>query len=379
MTSPVTAELALKLAELAPGDLEHVFLSGSGSDANESAVRFAWFYHNYRGNNAKTQVISRIDSYHGSTFLTASLSGKMSERSEHFTYLDESNFVHLIPSPHPYYRPEGMSAEAFCDEKVADPETKILELGPETVACFIAEPVMATGGLVIPPPGYHRKTLEVCRKHDVIYISDEVVTGFGRLGHFFCSEPVFDIVPDIITCAKGLTSGYVPLAATIISDRLFGAVSGEEAREAVFAQGFTYSGHPVPCAAALKNIEIMEREGLCERARDLSPYFLDRLGTLGDLPIVGEVRGVGLMACVHCVQDKATKETFPPEHQVGARIDRNCQKRGLILRPLGNQYLIVLSPPLVITEEQIDWTVATMREGIEETLGELKDEGLWAR
>ncbi len=377
MTSPPTAELGAKLASLAPGDLNKVFLSGSGSDAVESAVRFALFYYSYRGHKTKRHVLSRIDSYHGSTYLTSSLSGKMSERSEYFDYLDEDDFVHLLPSPNPYFRPDGMSMDEFCDAKVADLENTILELGPKNVACFIAEPVMATGGLVIPPPGYQRRTLEVCRKYDVIYISDEVVTGFGRLGHFFASEPVFDIVPDIITCAKGLTSGYLPLAATIISERLFDAVSGAGAEGSVFAQGFTYSGHPVPCAAALKNIEIMERERLCEWVRELSPYFLERLQTLEELPIVGEVRGLGLMACVHCVADKKTKEPFPAEYEMGMRIDRHCQDRGLILRPLGNQYLIVLSPPLIINEEEIDFIVDTSRAGIEAATKELRDEGLW--
>ena len=190
---------------------------------------------------------------------------------------DRKNFdlitdtIHHLPVPLPYRRPEGMSLEAFCDEKVADLENKILELGPEKVACFIAEPVLASGGVIVPPPGYQKRTLEVCRKYGVIYISDEVVTGFGRLGHFLASEPVFDIVPDIITCAKGLTSGYQPLGAAIISEKLFEKVSGSEAGGVIFSHGFTYSGHPVACAAALKNIEIIEREDICGHVRKVGP------------------------------------------------------------------------------------------------------------
>lgn len=375
MTSPPTAELGAKLAALAPGDLNEVFFTTGGSTAVDSAIRFVWFYFRYRGKAKKKHIITRIDAYHGSTYLTASISGKQADRSPFFDYIDDKDFIHHLPSPYPYRRPAGMSPEAFCDEKVADLENKILELGPENVACFIAEPILASGGVIVPPPGYHKRTLEVCRKYDVLYISDEVVTAFGRLGHFFASEEVFGIVPDIITCAKGLTSGYQPLGALIISERLFGTVSGPHAKKSVFAHGFTYSGHPVACAAALKTIEIMERERICEHVREIGPYFQERLKTLQDLPIVGDVRGSHLMACVECVANKETKEPMAPEIQVGRRIDQHCQRRGLILRPL--LHLLVLSPPLIITQEQIDRIVEIMRAGIEATTADLKREGLW--
>src|SRR5690606_27419400 len=169
---------------------------------------------------------------------------------------------HHLPAPNPYRRPDGMSVAEFCDQKVADLENKILELGPDNVACFIAEPILASGGVIVPPKGYHRRTLEVCRKYDVLYISDEVVTGFGRLGEIFASEPVFDIVPDIITSAKGLTSGYVPLGAFFVSDRLYDRLTGEGSQGKYFTNGFTYSAHPVACAAALASLDIIEREDL---------------------------------------------------------------------------------------------------------------------
>ena len=294
---------------------------------------------------------------------------------------DRKNFdlitdtIHHLPAPLPYRRPEGMSLEEFCDEKVADLENKILEIGPEKVACFIAEPVLAAGGVIVPPPGYHKRTLEVCRKYGVIYISDEVVTGFGRLGHFLASEPVFDIVPDIITCAKGLTSGYQPLGAAIISEKLFEKVSGSEAGGVIFSHGFTYSGHPVACAAALKNIEIIEREDICGHVREVGPYFMERLKALAALPIIGDVRGSHLMGAFECVTDKESKEPLPADIQVADRIDRHCQARGLILRPLG--HLCILSPPLIIREEQIDTMIDIIRDSIEATITELRDEGLW--
>jgi adenosylmethionine-8-amino-7-oxononanoate aminotransferase len=330
------------------------------------------FFNNYLGRPEKKHIISRQNAYHGSTYLAASCSGKERDKS----FLDfEQGFMHHLPSPNPYRRPKGMSVEAFCDEKVADLENKILELGPDKVAAFIAEPILASGGVIVPPPGYHKRCLEVCRKHDMLYISDEVVTAFGRLGHMFASETVFGIVPDIITCAKGLTSGYLPLGAALISDRVLERVSGPEAKGAVFSNGFTYSGHPVACAAALKNIEIMERENLLAHVREVGPYFQERLGELKEIPIVGDVRGEGLMACVECVISQESQDPLLLDYEIGSRIDKHCQRLGLIVRPLIN--MCVMSPPLVITKPQIDDLLGILRQGIELAMAEVEAEGLW--
>ena len=225
-------------------------------------------------------------------------------------------------------------------------------------------------------PGYHKGCLEVCRKYDVLYISDEVVTGFGRLGHFFASEAVFDVVPDIITAAKGLTSGYLPMGATLISDRLIEAVGGAGEGAAVFSNGFTYSGHPVCAAAALKNIEIIEGEGILEHVRKVGPYFQAKLQELRDIPMVGDVRGMGLMACVECKLEQEGEDSLSLDHEIGVRIDRHCQDLGLIVRPLIN--MCVMSPPLIITEEQIDDLVSILRQGIERTMDEARADGLCA-
>ena len=365
--TPPSGRLAEKLAELAPGDLNHVFFTTGGSTAVDSALRFTMFYNNYRGRPEKKHIISRQDAYHGSTYLAASASGKTRDKN----YLDfETGFVHLISSPHPKRRPAGMTTEEFRNEKVAELEAKILEIGPERVAAFIAEPILASGGVVVPPPGYHRACLEVCRRHDVLYISDEVVTGFGRLGHFFASEPVFDIVPDIITCAKGLTSGYAPLGAVLISDRLLEDVRGEGA---VFSNGFTYSAHPVACAAGLATIDIMEREQIMGHAQSVGPYLQEQLRTLEALPLVSEVRGLGLMACVDCAIPG--QETLAAEYDFGGRIDRHCQRLGLIVRPIYS--MCVMSPPLTITRDQIDDLVSILRQGIELATEELRREGFW--
>lgn len=370
-TAPA-AQLAARLAALSPGDLDHVFFSTGGSTAVDSALRFVMFLNNYLGRPDKKQVISRASAYHGSTYLAASCSGK--ERDKNL-FDFATQMVHHIPAPHPYRRPQGMSLEEFREAKVADLEDKIIELGPERVAAFIAEPVLASGGVIVPPPDYHRRCLEVCRKYDVLYISDEVVTAFGRLGHPFASQDVFGIVPDIITVAKGLTSGYLPLGAVLISNSVFSQVSGGHAKAATFSNGFTYSGHPVACAAALKNLEIMEREDLYGHVREVGPYFQDRLRELLDIPIVGDVRGLGLMACVECVIGRDSKEPLLLDYEIGSRIDRHCQALGLIVRPLIN--MCVMSPPLPITRDQIDDLVRILRAGIERAMDEVRREGLW--
>ncbi len=372
LTTPPAAELAHKLAELAPGDLNHVFYGTGGSMANDSAVRIIHFYFNRLGKPRKKHIIARVDGYHGSSLLTASITGVMFDRIGFDVLTD---MIHHIPCPNPYRRPEGMTMEEFCDEKVADLENKILEIGPENVAAFFAEPIQGAGGVIVPPPGYHRRVREVCRKYEVMFVADEVVTAFGRLGHFFASKDVFGYEPDILSCAKGLTSGYQPLSAAMISDRIYEVISVPQAEGAMFTQGFTYSGHPIACAAGLKNIEIMEREDICGHVRKVGPYFEEQLRTLDDLAIVGDIRGSHFMLCVEFVADKRTKELLPQEANIGGMVARHCQERGLMIRPIG--HLNVMSPPLTMTKSQIDDLVAILRQSIEVSMDELKRGGYW--
>ena len=360
-----SALLAHKLAALAPGDLNHVSFTTGGSTAVDTAIRFTHFFNNLLGRPEKKRVISREKAYHGSTYLSATVTGK--ERSK--TFFDiEARLTHFLPNVNPNLRPAGMSEAEWCRAKIADLEDAILELGPDTIAAFIAEPILASGGVIIPPEGYFKGCWEICRKHDVLFIADEVVTGFGRLGHWFASEDVFGVVPDMITCAKGLTSGYLPLGACLISDRLLEMMRLRAKPDLLFNNGYTYSGHPVCCAAALKSIEIIEREGVLEHVREISPYFLERLGALEAYPIVGDARGMGLVGCVEGRLDGAG-DRLALDRDIGHRIDRRCEALGLIVRPLVN--MCVFSPPLVITRCQIDEMFDILEEAIRQVSAEI--------
>lgn len=359
MTTTPAAELASKLADIAPGSLNHVLYSCGGSTAIDSAYRLIQFYQNCRGLHDKKHIIARDASYHGSTYIAMSIGGKKADHPPEFDYKRDT--IHHISSPN-FYRAEGYeSEEQFLEFLVDELEQKILSLGADKVAAFFAEPILGAGGVVVPPKGYHQRTHAVCKQYDVLYVSDEVVTAFGRLGHWFASQDVFGFEPDIITCAKGLSSGYLPLGATIYSDEIHEVIS-EQGKGRYFAQGYTYSGHPVCCAAALKNIEIMERENIFQNAVDVGDYFGEQLNTLTDLPIVGQVRGYRLMQCVEFVSNKETREMFPEEMDIGKVVSDIADKKGLLVRPI--VHLNVMSPPLIISKEEVDFTVATLRESI---------------
>ena len=323
------------------------------------------------GQHEKKQVISRDLAYHGSTYLAHALTGI---RPGHSGFDLPRNLVHYVSAPYPYRRPEGMSLAAFCDHLIAELEQKILELGPDKVACFIAEPILGAGGVIVPPPGYQARTWEICQKYGVLYISDEVVTGFGRLGEMIASESVFGVKPDLLVLAKGISSGYVPLGATMISDEIYAVISQPKPDNPYFSHGFTYSGHALACAVGLKNIEILEREDLCGHVRGLGGYFQEQLRTLEDLPIVGEVRGSQFMQCLEYVADKGTKTVFPDSVTIGKRVAHHCKSRGLIVRPIG--HLNIMSPPLTFDRAAIDQSVAILRESIVATLADLQHEGI---
>ncbi|MBM3520422.1 MAG: aminotransferase [Alphaproteobacteria bacterium] len=371
MTNAPAAELAANIARIAPGSLNHVAFSTSGSCANDTAIRLAHFYHARRGETSRKHIIARHNSYHGSTYLTISVGNRYGDRTPNFHYL--SDFIHHLSAPYPYRRPEGMSEHQFTDFLVEEFKAKIRDLGKENIAAFIAEPIQGSGGVVVPPPNYLRRMWEVAKENGILFIADEVVTAFGRVGHWFASQDVFGIEPDMIVSAKGLTSGYVPLGATIFTDAVYEAIS-QPGPDVWFAHGFTYSGHPVCCAVANKNIEIIEREGLLAHAREVGDHFEKRLRELEELQIVGNVRGMRLMMCVEYVADKKTKAHLPDEINISKRISNLCEERGLLVRPLG--HLDVMSPPLTLTRKEADFLVDTLRGAIEEVTRDLQKEGM---
>ncbi|MGI9464560.1 MAG: aminotransferase class III-fold pyridoxal phosphate-dependent enzyme, partial [Aestuariivirgaceae bacterium] len=283
--------------------------------------------------------------------------------------------IHRVSCPNIYRRPDGMSLEDYSSHLVDEFRAKVEELGAEHVAAFFAEPIMGAGGVQVPPPGYLKGVREICRDNEILFVADEVVTAFGRLGHFFASKDVFDIDPDFISSAKGLTSAYSPLSASIFTEAVYDVISVPQADGALFTHGFTYSGHPVSCAAGLANIAIMEREDICGHVRKVGPYLEEQLASLHDLAIVGDVRGSHFMMCVENVAEKQTKELFAPEIKIGNRIAAACQKRGVIVRPIA--HLNVLSPPLVLSKGQVDEMVSVLRASIEEVMDDLVREGLW--
>lgn len=366
-----SAVLAERLAAHAPGDLGHVFFTTGGSSAVETALRFMQFTNNVRGRRDKKLILSRGGAYHGSTYLSASLNGRPRERD----WMDGADqLVVKLSCPNPFRRPAGMTVEAFADFLVDEFRETVERIGADRIGAFVAEPVQASGGVIVPPSGYLKRIRALCREHDILYVSDEVVTAFGRLGEVFASGEVFDLDPDMITFAKGVTSGYFPLGGTLISDRLLAELRGTNKPDALFGHGLTYSSHPIGCAVALKTLDLLEG-GALDHARAVAPYFQARLKELEELPLVGEVRGLGLMACIECVADRESNDPLQLDKDVGRRIDAHCQRLGLLVRPLIN--MCVMSPPIVITRAQVDDMVAILREGICRTMDDLRREGVW--
>lgn len=345
-THPAVAELSQILVDLTPKHLNHVFYGLSGSDANDTIVRMVRTYWNLKKKPNKKTIISRIYAYHGSTMAAASLGGMnyMHELAD----LPLPGFVHVR---RPYWYAEGgdMSPEEFgklCAKAIED---KILELGPDNVGAFIGEPIMGAGGVVIPPSTYWPAVQEICKKYDLLLIADEVICGFGRTGHWFGSEHFGIDSADFMTLAKGLTSGYQPLSAIMISDRVADVLlSGVD-----FNHGYTYSGHPVSCAVAIENIRILKDEKLVERVHaETGPYLAKRLKELLDHPLVGEVRNVGLMGAIELVKDKKARKTFEPIGEVGTICRNHCFASGLVMRATKDTMMV--SPPLTWTKADVD-------------------------
>lgn len=365
--------LSDRLIRMAPGDMAGVFYGLSGSDANETQVKLAWYYNNILGRPQKKKIISRQRGYHGCSIVAGSLTGLS---FYHDAFDLPVNPVLHTGAPHHYWGSEPDESEVeFSARRAAELDRLIEAEGSDTVAAFIAEPVLGTGGIIPPPEGYWPAIQAVLRRHDVLMIADEVVTGFGRTGALFGCE-AYGIEPDLMTVAKGLTSAYVPMSAAIVGRKVYDVMEQGSDLLGAFSHGYTYSGHPLGAAAANAVLDIVEAEDLTGNARDTGAYFQDRLRTeFAGHPIVGEVRGVGLMAAIEFVAGPAEKTRFDAGIKVGAKVSAACLERGMIARAMPHGDILGFSPPLVINRDEIDLIVQIARQAVDAVTDELVGSG----
>ncbi|WP_439366089.1 aminotransferase [Bradyrhizobium sp. DASA03005] len=371
-TTDELANLSDRLVRMAPGKASKVFYGLSGSDANETQAKLVWYYNNLRGQPKKKKIISRERGYHGCSVVSGSMTG-MSFYHDHMD-LPLPGILHT-GVPHHYWGAEpGETEEAFSRRRAAELEDMIVREGPETIGAFIAEPVLGTGGITPPPDGYWREIQAVLRRYDVLLIADEVICGFGRTGAEFGST-LYGMEPDLVTVAKGLTSGYMPLSAAIVGERVYAVMEEAADRVGAFSHGYTYSGHPIAAAAANAVLDIVEKERLKDRARTVGAHFLKRLNErFAQLEIVGEVRGVGLLGAVEFVADRQTKRRFDPQLKVGARISKAARDRGLIARAMPHGDILGFAPPLIVSEHEIDEIVELAYRATKQVMDELTKE-----
>jgi putrescine aminotransferase len=353
-TTEPTIRLSAKLAEHAPPGLQHTIFSNSGSEANETALKLIRAYWKLRGERAKTKVLARTFGYHGVTLATTSLTG-LPSCTEPFD-LPLPGFLHV---PGPYSYGSGKSPEEYGAWCLAETEKTIEREGANTIGAMFVEPVQGAGGVVVPPPGYLSALRELCRRNEILFVADEVITGFGRLGAWFASV-LWDLEPDLLTTAKGITSGYLPLGATMVSQQI--AATFESS--GYLAHGFTYTGHPTTCAAALANLAIIEREKLVERVRDdIGPRFQAALGKLADHPLVAEVRGFGLIGALEVRAPKSGPNANAAPNTLGVAVHGLAREEGVIVR--GIRDLVAMSPPLVVTHDELDRIFAGLTRALD--------------
>jgi L-2,4-diaminobutyrate transaminase len=369
----IAAEYAARLIEISPVPMSKVFFGSSGSDANDTMVKIVWSYHNYLGRPNKKKIISRHHGYHGSTIFAAGLTG-FSNLHNNFD-LPLARTLHT-KSTHPLWDKLATSDEAqFVKDLANDLEALILAEGPETIGAFIAEPIMAGGGVLIPPTGYFEAIQTILIKYDILFIADEVVTGFGRTGKMFGTQ-AFNLKPDLITLAKGITSGYVPLSACLVSEKIWRTLVKGSATAGAYGHGYTYSGHPLAMKAAMVNLQIIERDNLLANVSDKGCKLLDLLKSrLQHHEYVGDIRGFGLLSGVEFVKSHAPLTPFELNVRVAARIARRAFENGLIVRPLSESSTIAFSPTFVVTDSEIIQMVDIFADSVDSVFTELHSEG----
>jgi 4-aminobutyrate--pyruvate transaminase len=354
--------LAEKLVSMTPDNLTRVFFTSSGSEANDTVVKMVWYMNNALGRPNKKKFLARLKGYHGITVASGSLTGLP---NNHRDFDLPAIPVRHLGCPHFYrFGNEGETEEQFTARLLAEAEAAIIEEGPDTVAAFIGEPLMAAGGVMPPPKGYWPGIAALCRKYDILLISDEVINGFGRLGSPFGAVH-YGFTPDVMVLSKQLTSSYMPLAAIVFSEAIYAAIADNSAKIGTFGHGFTASGHPVATAVGLENLKIIEEDDLMGNAARVGAVFQKRLAALADHPLVGEMRGAGLIAGAELVADKATRRAFFPIGKVGPRAAEACHENGLIVRAIGDT--VALCPPLIITEQEAVELVRRLEIALDQT------------
>jgi 4-aminobutyrate--pyruvate transaminase len=369
----VTVELAEKLIGMAPVPMSKVFFANSGSEANDTIVKMVWYYSNARGLPNKKKIISRRKGYHGVTVASASLTGLPNNHRDFD--LPIPNILHA-DCPH-YYRfgQEGESEAQFAQRMADSLEKLILAEGPDTIAAFIAEPVMGAGGVILPPAGYFDLIQPILRKHDILFIADEIICGFGRTGNMFGSQ-TYKLKPDMMSMAKALSSSYLPISAVMINEKVYKVLRDNTAKIGTFGHGFTYSGHPVSAAVALETLKIYEERNIVAQVRQVAPVFQRELRRFTGHPLVGEARSVGLIGALELVKSKPSKEPFTPQQGVGVQLAKNCQEQGLITRAIADS--IAFCPPLIITEAEIEEMFRRFAKALDTTWAWVGEQGLVA-
>ena len=372
-TAEVTIDLAEKLISIAPVPMSKVLFANSGSEANDLAIKIIWYYNNALGRPEKKKIISRNRAYHGITVATGSLTGLPPIHGDFDLPIDR--ILHT-DCPH-YYRgaEDGETEEDFASRCAEKLEKMILDEGPDTVAAFFAEPVMGAGGVIVPPATYFQKIQAVLKKYDVLLLAVEVICGFGRTGNMWGSQSL-GMKPDMLTCAKALSSAYIPIAALMISEPIYQALVQQSKKFGLFGHGSTYAGHPVAAAVALETLTIYEERNIVDHVRAVGPRFQDGLRKFADHHLVGEVRGLGLVAAIELVRDKDTKAPFNAKQGVGLYFQARSEEEGLIIRPIGDT--IAICPPLITVEDEIDEILGCLKRALDDTATWVQENGLTA-
>ena len=355
---PPVIKLAAQLKKLAPKHISHVFFTGSGSESNDTNVRMVRHYWQAKGQPSKRIIISRDNAYHGSTIASASLGGFEFVHNQFETL----PYVQHIADPNWYVSGGDLSEEEFGLQAARELEKRIDQLGEENVAAFIAEPIQGAGGVIVPPDSYWPEVRRILKDRDILFVSDEVICGFGRTGKLFGCE-TYGMEPDLLTFAKAVTNGFQPLGGVMVSEKVAEVITGDGGE---FGHGFTYSGHPIACAAALATMDIMENGNFIQRvADDIGPYLQRQWTALGNHPIVGHVRGAGMLGSIELVRDKESRERLEPEQKSGGICREFCVANGLIMRAVGDS--MIISPPFVSTHEEIDLLIARATKSLDQT------------